>query len=170
LNEKTLRFMRESGYNPVAGCLPMVVQIPVFIGFFTMIRSAIELRGASFLWCSDLSMADTLFVVPGLGFVPFLGVSGVGLPLNLMPLFYVASALWQTHLTPPSPQMDPVQQKMMRWLPLMFLAIFYNYSAGLTLYWTVQNLLSILQTKLTKTNAPAATPAAPARPAKPARR
>ncbi len=170
LNEKTLKFMRESGYNPVTGCLPMVVQIPVFIGFFTMIRSAIELRGASFLWCGDLSVADTLYVVPGLGFVPFLGVAGVGLPLNLMPLFYVASALWQTHLTPPSPQMDPMQQKMMRWLPLMFLAIFYNYSAGLTLYWTVQNLLSILQTKLTKTNALAATPATPARPVRPARR
>lgn len=170
LNEKTLRFMRESGYNPVSGCLPMLVQIPVFIGFFTMIRSAIELRGAGFLWCPDLSMADTLFVIPGLGFVPFLGVSGVGLPVNLMPLFYVASALWQTHLTPPSPQMDPMQQKMMRWLPLMFLAIFYNYSAGLTLYWTVQNLLSILQTKLTKTNVAAATPASPAGPARPARR
>ncbi len=166
LNEKTLRFMRESGYNPVAGCLPMLVQIPVFIGFFTMIRSAIELRGASFLWCGDLSVADTRFVIPGLGFVPFLGIANVGLPFNLMPLFYVASALWQTHLTPPSPQMDPVQQKMMRWLPLMFLAIFYNYSAGLTLYWTVQNLLSILQTKLTKTNVATTTPAAPVRPAR----
>lgn len=167
LNEKTLQFMRESGYNPVAGCLPMLVQIPVFIGFFTMLRSAIELRGASFFWCPDLSAADTLFVIPGLGFVPFLGISGLGLPLNLMPLFYVATALWQTHLTPPSPQMDPTQQKIMRWMPLMFLALFYNYSAGLTLYWTIQNLLSILQTKLTHTRpatTAATTPAA--RPAK----
>jgi len=164
LNEKTLLFMRESGYNPVSGCLPMVVQIPVFIGFFTMLRSAIELRGASFLWCPDLSAADTLFMIPGLGFVPLLGVPGLGLPLNLMPLFYVASALWQTHLTPPSPQMDPMQQKLMRWMPLMFLALFYNYSAGLTLYWTVQNLLSILQTKLTNTKSKPKTPA-PATPA-----
>jgi YidC/Oxa1 family membrane protein insertase len=170
LNEKTLLFMRESGYNPVSGCLPMVVQIPVFIGFFTMIRSAIELRGASFLWCGDLSAADTLFTIPGLGFLPLIGVPGVGLPFNLMPLFYVASALWQTHLTPPSPQMDPMQQKMMRWLPLMFLALFYNYSAGLTLYWTVQNLLSILQTKLTKTNVPAAAQVIPAKAARPGRR
>jgi YidC/Oxa1 family membrane protein insertase len=167
LNEKTLQFMRESGYNPVAGCLPMLVQIPVFIGFFTMLRSAIELRGASFFWCPDLSAADTLFVIPGLGFVPFLGISGVGLPLNLMPLFYVATALWQTHLTPPSPQMDPTQQKIMRWMPLMFLALFYNYSAGLTLYWTVQNLLSILQTKLTSTRPPGtAAPTPAARPVK----
>lgn len=162
LNEKTLEFMRTSGYNPVAGCLPMLVQIPVFIGFFTMLRSAIELRGASFLWCCDLSAADTLLAIPGLGWLPLLGVPGLGLPVNLMPLLYVGSALWQTHLTPPSPQMDPAQQKIFRWMPLMFLALFYNYSAGLTLYWTVQNLLSILQTKLTKSNEPAA-PAAPAR-------
>lgn len=168
LNEKTLQFMRESGYNPVAGCLPMLVQIPVFIGFFTMLRSAIELRGASFFWCPDLSAADTLFVVPGLGFLPLLGIPGLGLPLNLMPLFYVGTALWQTHLTPVSPQMDPAQQKIMRWMPLMFLALFYNYSAGLTLYWTVQNLLSILQTKLTSTKPSTPEPAKPTtlRPAK----
>ncbi len=158
LNEKTMQFMRQSGYNPVAGCLPILVQIPVFFGFFTMLRSAIELRGASFFWCPDLSAADTLFVIPGLGFIPLLGVPGLGLPLNLMPLLYVGTALWQTHLTPSSPQMDPAQQRIMRWMPLMFLALFYNYSAGLTLYWTVQNLLSILQTKLTKSNVPA-TPA-----------
>ena len=59
--------------------------------------------------------------------------------------------LWQAHLTPPSPGMDPTQQKIMRYMPLMFLAFLYNYSAGLTLYWTVQNLLTILQTKLTRT-------------------
>lgn len=169
LNEKTLIFMRESGYNPIAGCLPMLVQIPVFIGFFTMLRSAIELRGASFLWCPDLSAADTLFVIPGLGFLPLIGVPGLGLPLNLMPLLYVATALWQTHLTPVSPQMDPAQQKIMRWMPLMFLALFYNYSAGLTLYWTVQNLLSILQTKLTSSKPADATPT-PTSPLKPVRR
>ena len=95
-------------------------------------------------------------MIPGLGFIPLLGVPGHGLPFNLMPLFYVATALWQTHLTPTSPQMDASQQKLMRWMPLMFLALFYNYSAGLTLYWTVQNLLSILQTKLTRAKTDAA--------------
>jgi len=58
--------------------------------------------------------------------------------------------LWQSHLTPPSPGMDPVQQKMMRFMPLMFLVFLYNYSSGLALYWTMNNLLSILQTKLTR--------------------
>jgi YidC/Oxa1 family membrane protein insertase len=62
-----------------------------------------------------------------------------------------ATMLWQSHLTPPSPGMDPSQQKVMRYMPLMFLAFLYNYSAGLTLYWTVQNLLTILQTYLTRT-------------------
>ena len=67
---------------------------------------------------------------------------------------------WQASLTPPAPGMDPVQQKMMRYFPLIFLFILYDYSAGLTLYWTVQNLLTIAQMKLTKSVAePGATPA-----------
>jgi YidC/Oxa1 family membrane protein insertase len=62
-----------------------------------------------------------------------------------------ATMLWQAHLTPPSPGMDPMQQKMLRYMPLMFMVFLYNFSAGLTLYWTVQNLLTIAQTKLTRT-------------------
>ena len=58
--------------------------------------------------------------------------------------------LWQSHLTPPSPGMDPTQQKIMRYMPLIFLVFLYNFSAGLTLYWTVNNLLTIVQTKLTQ--------------------
>jgi YidC/Oxa1 family membrane protein insertase len=66
--------------------------------------------------------------------------------------------LWQSHLTPATPGVDPMQQKMMKYMPLMFLFMLYNFSAGLTLYWTVQNLLSILQMKLTR-NQPAVVPA-----------
>jgi membrane protein insertase Oxa1/YidC/SpoIIIJ len=62
--------------------------------------------------------------------------------------------VWQARLTPPSPGMDPVQQKIMRYMPLMFMVFLYNFSAGLTLYWTVQNLLTIAQMKLTKSAAP----------------
>ncbi|MGO8929037.1 MAG: membrane protein insertase YidC [Limisphaerales bacterium] len=162
MNKKTMEFMRENKVSPLGGCLPMLLQIPVFFGFYSMIQSAIELRGASFLWIGDLSQTDTLFVIPGLGFIPFFGIVGVGLPFNLLPLIMGATMLWQAHLTPPSPGMDPTQQKLMRYMPLMFLAFLYNYSAGLTLYWTVQNLLTILQTKLTRTatgaNAPAKVP------------
>jgi YidC/Oxa1 family membrane protein insertase len=108
-----------------------------------------------------LSKPDTLFIIPGLGVVPFFGVPGVGLPFNLLPLIMGGSMLWQAHLTPPSPGMDPAQAKMMRYLPLIFMLSLYNFSSGLTLYWTVNNLLSIVQTKLTRAAAETATPAKP---------
>ena len=152
LNEKTLAVMKEHKVNPAAGCLPMLIQFPVFIGFFFMLRTAIELRGESFLWASDLSQPDTLFVIPGLGFVPFLGVAGVGLPFNLFPILMGMTSLYLASLTPPSPQMDPAQQKMMKYMPVFFVAFLYNYSSGLTLYWTIQNLISVLQTKYTRMN------------------
>jgi len=147
MNKKLMEFMKENKVSPLGGCLPMMLQMPVFIGFFYMIRSAIELRGASFLWVRDLSKPDTLFYIPGTSF-----------PFNLLPLLMGATMLWQSHLTPPSPGMDPTQQKMMRYMPLIFLFMLYNYSSGLALYWTVQNLLSILQTKLTRSAAAAAAP------------
>jgi YidC/Oxa1 family membrane protein insertase len=150
MNRKTMEFMKENKVSPLGGCLPMVLQVPVFIGFYRMIQSAIELRGATFLWVRDLSKPDTLFVIPGLGFLPAIGVPGVGLPFNLLPLIMGVTMLWQARLTPPSPGMDPTQQKIMRYMPLIFLVILYNFSAGLTLYWTVQNLLTITQTKLTR--------------------
>ena len=140
MNRKTMEFMKEHKVSPLGGCLPMVLQIPVFFGFYSMIRSAIELRGAPFLWVGDLSQPDTLFIIPGTAF-----------PFNLLPLIMGVTMLWQSHLTPPSPGMDPMQAKMMRYMPLMFMVFLYNFSAGLTLYWTVQNLLTIAQTKLTKT-------------------
>jgi len=158
MQRKMMELWKENKVSPMSGCLPMLIQIPVFFGFYRMILSAIELRGASFLWAADLSKPDTLFVIPGLGVVPFFGIPGVGLPFNLLPLIMGASMLWQSHLTPPSPGMDPAQAKLMRYLPLIFMVGFYNLSAGLTLYWTVNNLLSIAQTKLTRANAGAAGP------------
>jgi len=140
MNKKTMEFMKEHKVSPLGGCLPMLLQIPVFFGFYKMIQSAIELRGARFLWVKDLSRPDTLFDIPGTGF-----------PFNLLPLIMGATMLWQARLTPPSPGMDPMQAKIMRYMPLMFLVFLYNFSAGLTLYWTVQNLLTIAQTMLTRT-------------------
>jgi YidC/Oxa1 family membrane protein insertase len=160
---KQMEFFRENKINPVSGCLPMLVQLPVFFGLFMMLRTAIELRGASFFWATDLSKTDTLFTIPGLSFIPFMSTPE-GLPFNLLPLLYISSAIWQTHITPMSPGMDPTQQKLMRWMPLMFLAILYNFSSGLALYMTVNNLLTILQTWMMKRNAPV--PAAAAAPAK----
>lgn len=155
MNRKMMEFMKEHRVSPLGGCLPMLLQIPVFFGFFRMIQSAIELRGAQFLWACDLSKPDTIFVIPGFN-----------VPVNPLPLLMGITMLWQARLTPPSPGMDPMQQKIMKYMPLMFLFILYNFSAGLTLYWTVQNLLTIAQMKLTKTKdepgaAPAKAPAGP---------
>jgi YidC/Oxa1 family membrane protein insertase len=161
MNKKMMEFMRENKVSPLGGCLPLILQIPVFIGFFQMVRTAIELRGARFLWACDLSTSDTVFIIPGLGLIPFIGIPGSGLPVNPLPLLMGLTMFWQARLTPPSPGMDPMQQKIMKYFPLIFLFMLYNYSAGLTLYWTVQNLLSIAQMKLTKAYQPQ--PGAPAK-------
>jgi YidC/Oxa1 family membrane protein insertase len=154
MNKKVMEFMKEHKVSPMSGCWPVLLQFPVLIGFFKMVQSAIELRGAAFLWACDLSKSDTVWVVPGLNF-----------NVNPLPLLMGGTMLWQAQLMPPSPGMDPMQQKMMKYFPMVFLVVLYNYSAGLTLYWTVQNLLSIAQMKLTraadekKAVGPAAAPA-----------
>jgi YidC/Oxa1 family membrane protein insertase len=124
-----------------------------------MIRSAIELRGASFLWAADLSKPDTLFMIPGITFLPFISTPD-GLPFNLLPILMGVAMLWQSHLTPASPGMDPAQAKMMRWLPAIFILFLYNYSSGLALYWTVNNVLTIVQTKITNAATVSLAPAA----------
>ncbi len=144
MNLKTMEFMKENKVSPLGGCLPMLLQIPVFFGFFTMIKSAIELRGAQFLWAHDLSQPDTVGHLFGIA----------SLPINPLPLIMGVTMLWQASVTPPSPGMDPTQQKIMKYMPMMFMVFLYNFSAGLTLYWTVQNLLTIAQMKLTKNDPP----------------
>jgi YidC/Oxa1 family membrane protein insertase len=146
--QKQMELWKKNKVSPMGGCLPMLIQTPVFIGFFTMIKSAIELRGAHFLWAADLSKPDTLFMIPGFDF-----------PFNLLPLLMGGVMVWQAHLQPPSPGMDPSQQKMMRYTPLVILVFLYNYSAGMALYMTVSNLLGIVQTKLTRLKQPVAAPA-----------
>jgi YidC/Oxa1 family membrane protein insertase len=155
MNAKLMAFMKENRVSPLGGCLPMLLQIPVFIGFYQMLQSAIELRGASFLWACDLSQPDTIATV-------------FGFPINPLPLIMGASQLWQTRMTPPSPGMDPMQQKMMQYMPVIFIFILYNFPAGLALYWTVQNLLTILQMKLTKNLPDTPKPGAPGAPSGPA--
>ena len=149
MQKKMSEFWKEHKVNPMSGCLPMLIQLPIFFGFFSMIRSAIELRGAGWLWVADLSKSDTFYVIPGLNFIPLISTPE-GLPLNPLPLLMGVTMLWQARLTPPSPGMDPAQAKMMKYLPLIFILFLYNYSAGLALYWTINNLLSVLQTKLIK--------------------
>jgi YidC/Oxa1 family membrane protein insertase len=140
MNKKMMEIYKKFGVNPLSqmgGCLPMLIQIPIFFGFFTMLRTAIELRGAEFLWVADLSSPDTVMEI-------------AGFPINIMPLLMTGTMFLQMRLQPPSPGMDPAQQAIMKYMPLMFVFILYSASAGLCLYWTVQNVLTIVQTKMTK--------------------
>jgi len=150
MNRKLMEFMKENKVSPMGGCLPMLLQIPVFIGFYQMIRTAIELRGVRFLWAADLSQPDTIAYVPGLDF-----------PINPLPLIMGATMFWQARMTPPTPGVDPMQQRIMKYMPMIFMVFLYNFSAGLTLYWTVQNLLTIAQMKLTRTAEPTSPPPTP---------
>jgi len=136
LQQETLKVFKENQVNPVAGCLPMLIQMPIFLGLFYMLRSASELRHESFLWVSDLSMPDTLTYI-------------AGYPLNLLPLLMGITMFFQMRMMPVSPTADPAQQKIFKFLPFIFLVFLYNFSSGLVLYWTVQNLLTILQQKIT---------------------
>lgn len=139
MNEETMKLYREYKVNPMAGCLPMLIQIPIFFAFYNLLRASIELRGASFLWIHDLSVADTITHIPGLDF-----------PVNLMPLIMAVTMIWQTKITPQAPNADPSMKMMMWMMPAMFLFFCYSFSSGLSLYWTVQNLLTVLQTYLTR--------------------
>ena len=130
LQKETLRIIQDNQVNPLAGCLPALLQIPVFIGFFYMLRSAAELRFESFLWIRDLSMPDT---------VAHWGT----FPINPLPVVMLITMYYQIKLTPSSG--DPQQQKVMQFTPFLFSFLLYNFSAGLTLYWTLSNLLSIVQ-------------------------
>jgi YidC/Oxa1 family membrane protein insertase len=137
--EETMKMYREYRINPMMGCLPILVQMPVLFAFYSVLQSSIELRGASFLWIHDLSLADTVLRIPGLDF-----------PINPMPLLMVVTMIWQTRITPQPVNADPSMKMVMWIMPAMLLFMFYNTSSGLSLYWTVQNLLTILQTYWTK--------------------
>jgi len=134
-SEETMKLYREEKVNPVAGCLPLLLQFPVLIGLFYALRSSIGLRHAPFaLWITDLSQPATLFVVPGIDF-----------PIRLLPLIMGASMFVQQKMTPTT-GMDPTQAKMMLiMMPAMMLFISYTFPSGLVLYWTVSNLLGIAQ-------------------------
>jgi YidC/Oxa1 family membrane protein insertase len=140
MNQETMKLYKEYGVNPFGGCLPMLVQIPIFFGFYGMLDKAIELRNSSFLWVHDLSQPDTVFHIGGI-------------PINILPLVMAATQLWQMSITPKTG--DPAQQRMFLFMPLIFLFICYNYASGLALYWTVQNLFFVTQMYLTKNQADA---------------
>jgi YidC/Oxa1 family membrane protein insertase len=132
LQQAQMALYREHGINPMASCLPMLVQLPIFIALFTILRSAIELRFAGFLWVSDLSEPERLLA----GLLP--------IPLNILPLVMTVTMAIQQKLTPTGG--DPQQQKIMLVvMPVMMLFMLYNMASGLMLYWSISQILSILQ-------------------------
>ena len=146
LNQKMAELYRAEGVNPFAGCLPILLQIPIFFALYAMLDNAIPLRHVSFLWCKNLAAADTIFSIP-LGFkLPLFGISAI--PVNPLVLAMTALMVIQQRMTPMS--MDPAQKKMMALMPVVMLFFLYDLPSGLTLYWTVSNLFSILQLWLQK--------------------
>ncbi len=145
LQQETMKLYKEKKVNPMGGCLPMFVQIPVFIALYTVLRNAIELRYAGFLWIADLSTAENLFA--GAFKIPIIGWDA----LNILPLLMSASMIWQQKLTPQAattPEQIQQQKMMTFMMPLMMLFFFYTMPSGLVLYWTTSNLLMIAQTSL----------------------
>ena len=131
IQTETLKLFKENKVNPLGGCIPILITIPFFIGFFTMLQSASELRFASFLWATDLSAPDTVAHI-------------FGLPLNIMPLFMGATMIFQMRLTP-TPTTDNAQATMMKVMPWMFTLFCYNFASGLALYSTINGLFTIGQ-------------------------
>jgi len=136
IQTETMRLFKENKVNPAAGCLPLLVQLPIFLGLYFMLRTSSELRFANFLWIHDLSVPDTV------GFVS-------GFPVNILPFIMALSMFWQMRSTP-TPTTDNMQKKIFQLMPFIFLIFCYNFPSGLVLYWTVQNLLTILQQSLMK--------------------
>ena len=135
--EMMMAMYRLNKVNPVAGCLPMLIQIPIFFGLFYMLRSAAELRLADFIWIADLSMQEGIFTMPFS--IPFMGDQ-----FNILPFIYLVSLVIQMGMMP-TPSVDNAQVKIMKFMPYIFFPIIYTFASGLVLYWTVNNLFTIGQ-------------------------
>ncbi|KTC84941.1 membrane protein insertase YidC [Legionella brunensis] len=123
MSQATMELYRQEKVNPLGGCLPIIIQIPVFIALYWVLLESVELRQAPFIfWIKDLAAAD---------------------PYHVLPIIMGATMLIQQKLNPAPP--DPMQAKLMMFLPILFTALFWNFPAGLVLYWIVNNTLSILQ-------------------------
>lgn len=123
MSQATMELYKQEKVNPLGGCLPIIVQIPVFIALYWVLLESVELRQAPFIfWIKDLAAAD---------------------PYHVLPIIMGGTMLIQQRLNPAPP--DPMQAKIMMFLPILFTGLFWNFPAGLVLYWIVNNTLSILQ-------------------------
>ncbi|HNY71513.1 MAG TPA: membrane protein insertase YidC [Syntrophorhabdus sp.] len=135
LNQEMMAIYKREGVNPMGGCLPMIIQIPVFFALYKALSGAIELRHAHFLWwMNDLSAPEDLFT---------LSVAGYALPIRILPLIMGITQVLQQKMTPTTA--DPMQEKIMLLMPIVFTFLFWGFPSGLVLYWLVNNVISIAQ-------------------------
>ena len=134
MNREMMALYKTEKINPLGGCLPIAIQIPVFISLYSVLLASVEMRGAPWLgWVHDLTAPDRLF-----GTIPYFNM-----PIGLLPIIMAASMFLQTKLNPTPP--DPVQAKVMMFMPLVFSFMFFFFPSGLVLYWVTNNILSIAQ-------------------------
>ncbi|WP_300366773.1 membrane protein insertase YidC [Brachyspira sp.] len=148
LNAEIMAIYKKEKINPLGGCLPMLLPFPLLIAFFYLMQSMVELRNTPFLWISDLSSPDKLFVFPA--GIPILG----GFNFNLFPIVMAVTSYLSMKLQPTSSTAGSGaaanQMKMMTTIfPLMMLFMFYNFASGLALYWTAQNVFGVIQQFIT---------------------
>jgi YidC/Oxa1 family membrane protein insertase len=135
LNQEMMGLYKTEGVNPMGGCLPMVIQIPVFFALYKALSGAIELRHAHFLWwINDLSAPEDLFMFHVLGYA---------LPIRILPLIMGITQIVQQKMTPTTA--DPMQEKIMLLMPIVFTFLFWSFPSGLVLYWLINNVISIAQ-------------------------
>ncbi|MEE9455674.1 MAG: membrane protein insertase YidC [bacterium] len=141
MNTETMALYKKYKINPFGGCLPLVLQIPIFWGMFNALRNAIELKGAPFLlWIKDLSQPDVLFKLPFT--IPLVNIGSV----NVLPIIMGVTWVLQNKFTMPGKGgVKSEQQKLMAWLPVIFTLLFYNWPSGLVLYWTSNQLFTMAQ-------------------------
>jgi YidC/Oxa1 family membrane protein insertase len=131
MNEATIKIFKENKVNPMGGCIPILITMPLFVAFFSMLQGTAELRFTDFLWTADLSAPDTVARI-------------FGLPINIMPLLMGATMIYQMKLTP-TPTTDNAQAQIMKFMPVVFTLICYNFAAALALYSTVNGVFTIAQ-------------------------
>ena len=143
MNAKMAEFYKQEGYNPMSGCLPLLIQFPIFIAMYNLFNNHFDLRGAMFIpgWIPDLSVPESVFSFAPHR-IPILGWSDI----RLLPFIYVGSQLLTGKITQTPDQQGNSQMKMMLYImPIMFFFILYNVPSGLTVYWIMTNLLSLVQ-------------------------
>lgn len=151
LNKEVMQLYKKHKVNPLGGCLPLVLQMPIFIALYQVLSEAVELRGAPFFWwIKDLSQADHCIQFPFT--IPLVNINS----LNILPLLMVGSMIWQQKLTSGTTAQTKEQQNMMLMMPVVFGFIFYNLPSGLVLYWLVNNILTIVHQLYTHRKHPAA--------------